>query len=660
MKASTSPTLVHLNTDVWHESAGPLLRDVLDMEARKWHLLHRPPGSLEEWQSRRESLIKQIRTLAGVEEIEAPLEPIVHGTIQLDGYQVQRVTYQSRPGMWVTGNLFKPDGDGPFPAVLGVHGHWQQGKIAPRVAARGHMLAMDGFVMLSVDAIGAGERGTTPGSYEYHGAQIGASLLNVGKTLLGMQVQDNLRGLDYLQSLPFVDGDRLGVTGASGGGNQTMWLTALDARVKAAVPVVSVGTFESYVRNRNCVCEVLPQGLLFMEEWAVLGLAAPNKVLILNALQDCNEAFSLKQMLRSYRDARQVYQLYGAEEHLAYQTIDLPHGYWPEMRRHMLGWFRRWLKDEGSGWPCEIPQFEDLPEEQLLCYPDHKRPPQVKSILSFVADRAEALLEESMAHEMKIERKEKLGILAELIRLPDDCTCVAVSQRGTEMVGDLRMEKFVVEVEPNLPLPCVTIRPPGATPGHLTIVAHPDGKQAALQTEEVQSLLAEGKAVCLVDLRNRGETQWDTMGQPADHEAARAALWLGRTMIGDWTRDLIAIREAIVRAEPAMRCELLAYRELALAAATATAISGRFTEAVLVEMLSSWFSGSQKPGYGMSQFIPNILSWGDISLIVALTPVRVRLRRPINAAGEVLNESEHAALQEEIRSLSDRIIAPRG
>ena len=90
-----------------------------------------------------------------------------------------------------------------------------------------------------------------------------------------MQVYDNRRAVDYLLTRPEVDGDRLGVTGASGGGNQTMYAGALDERFKAVVPVCSVGNYQAYLQAACCVCEVLPGGLRFTEEGDVLGLVAP-------------------------------------------------------------------------------------------------------------------------------------------------------------------------------------------------------------------------------------------------------------------------------------------------------------------------------------------------------------------------------------------------
>ncbi len=133
---------------------------------------------------------------------------------------------------------------------------------------------------------GAGERTSVHGVTEYHGSNLGASFMNIGESLLGIQVSDNIRGVDLLCSLPYVDARNIGATGASGGGNQTMWLAAADERIKAAVPVVSVGTFESYVMRSNCICELLIDGLTFTEEAGVLALA--------RAIMPCNHKLRRK------------------------------------------------------------------------------------------------------------------------------------------------------------------------------------------------------------------------------------------------------------------------------------------------------------------------------------------------------------------------------
>ena len=113
------------------------------------------------------------------------------GSVRMKDYTIKKIIYQTRPGIYATANLFIPDGKGPFPAVINVLGHWQKGKIdntGPQ--AVGHTLATNGYVCLTVDPWGAGERSTKHGTFEYHGSNLGASLMNIGEPLLGIQISD--------------------------------------------------------------------------------------------------------------------------------------------------------------------------------------------------------------------------------------------------------------------------------------------------------------------------------------------------------------------------------------------------------------------------------------------------------------------------------------
>ena len=640
-----------MNTNVWLEPGGDFLRETLRQEARRWHLVHQPPATRTGWDEYRRDLKQKLKMHAGTFPERVPLDVREHGTLKQDGYRIVKLTYQSRPEVRVTANLYVPDGGGPFPGVLCPHGHSARGKIDPRIAARGHALAKEGFVALVVDAFGAGERGTKPGEFEYHGARIGSSLVSIGETLLGMQVYDNVRGIDLLQGLDYVDEERIGVTGASGGGNQTMWISAFDERVKAAVPVVSVGTFESYVTNPNCICEVFPNGLTFMEEWAVLALVAPNALLLLNSLQD-GPTFVVQEMLRSFNGARGIYRLYGLEEKIAYKAIDLPHGYWPEMRSHMLGWFKRWLKDDGSGWPCSLPDVPELPEPDLMCFPEKTRPEEIRSIVDYATrigrQQKAAVLERGPDTDAEAARE----ALRELLKVPPVPDCVGRGPVVTEKMDDCVIEKFTVDSTPGVLLPCVQLSPLGGSTGATIIAVHANDKSALAEKECVQDWLGQGKTVCLADLRNIGETRWDQGRIGSDHEASRSALWLGRTMIGEWVADLLALRAALREARPAEKVEIAAFGEPSLAALAAVALGGSFEKAIVCGPLATYVLDEAVPTHSMSIFVPNMLKWGDVSMMAALARCPLSVHAPVKPDGQRLTAEEVRAWEAEVRELA--------
>src|SRR5580704_582057 len=214
----------------------PDIDDFLRNQAKKLREKDIAPKTRNEWEKRKESLRDKMFTAMG--EFPAKpcgLEPRELGTLKRDGYRIEKIILQTRPNVWATACAYVPDVKGTVPAVLVVHGHWPWARRDPVVQARCLGLVKLGFFVLAIDAFGAGERYTKPARGTYHGALYGSTLWPVGHTLLGMQVYDNRRAVDYLLSRPEVNG-KLGVTGASGGGNQSMYAGALDERFNAVVP----------------------------------------------------------------------------------------------------------------------------------------------------------------------------------------------------------------------------------------------------------------------------------------------------------------------------------------------------------------------------------------------------------------------------------------
>src|SRR5262245_8998123 len=244
--------------------------EFVQAQAKALRAEDRPPTTRAEWERRRADLRKAMFAAMGtMPETPAPLNPEILGKLQRDGYHIERLIFQTRPNVWVTANVYVPAGAKKYPAVLVVHGHWAGARRDPVVQARCLGLVTLRFVRLAVDAFGSGARFTAPARSTYHGAPYGSPLWPTGHTLLGMQVYDNRRAVDYLLSREEVDGTKIGVTGASGGGNQTMYAGAMDDRLACVVPVCSVGQYQAYMKAACCVCEVLQGELKFIAEGGV-------------------------------------------------------------------------------------------------------------------------------------------------------------------------------------------------------------------------------------------------------------------------------------------------------------------------------------------------------------------------------------------------------
>src|SRR5690606_12393644 len=136
----------------------------------------------------------------------------------------------------------------------------------------------------------------------------------------------------------------------------------------------SVGTFESYVMSSNCVCELLPGGLEWMEESEVLGMVAPRALRVCNAEQDANQAFFPSEMMRSLDNAQTIFDLYEAADNLQYQIGNTTHGYHPVYRESLIGWMDLHLKGEGDGTPRPTKEYDIPGRESMMVFAPGNRP----------------------------------------------------------------------------------------------------------------------------------------------------------------------------------------------------------------------------------------------------------------------------------------------
>jgi dienelactone hydrolase len=625
-------------------------------QARALRATDRPPATRAVWESRRTELLRRIETAAGVTaDPPGPLTPKTLGVLQRSGYSIEKLIFQSRPDIWVTANAYVPAGTtGKVPGVLVVHGHWPWARRDPVVQARCLGLVKLGFFVLAVDAFGAGERYPKPARGTYHGALFGSTLWPVGRTLLGMQAHDNRRAVDYLRSRPEVDGDRLGVTGASGGGNQTMYAGALDGRFRAVVPVCSVGTYQAYLQAACCVCEVLPGALRFTEEGDVLGLVAPRALLVINATRD-EFQFSVGEAEKSLARARDIYKLYDAPDRVRHAVFESAHDYNRPMREAMYGWMLRWLRNEGDGRPVAEPAHETERPEDLACFADEQRPKEFLFPTTFATREGRRLVQR----------------LAE--RLPDhreawESTAVFMrEQLRNEVFGGFpkppkvqaRLDKTdhtagvsttfaMLEPEPGLPLHVVLKMGAlgnGRKPAWLLL--HLGGKDEALRDPLADRLLRKGCAVVSADLRATGPARPanDAVAGAPDHNSAEHALWIGRPLLGQWVFDIACLLDWLA-AQPALDARRFAVAGFGPAGVVALCAAGllddRVAAAAAVDAPVSYLTDRSYPaGFPMGLLAPGILRVGDLPQLAALAaPRRLVIAGGVSANGARLSRDQ--------------------
>jgi cephalosporin-C deacetylase-like acetyl esterase len=639
------------------------LDNLLRAQAVRLRAGDQPPANRKAWEARRLKLRDAMFTAMGpFPDNPCPLRPKIIDVLKRPGYQIEKLIFQSRPDLWVTATAYVPvPARGKVPAVLAVHGHWAGARRDPVVQARCLGLVKLGFFVLAVDAFGAGERYTKPALGTYHGALYGSTLWPVGQTLLGMQVYDNRRAVDYLCSRPEVDGARLGITGASGGGNQTMYAGALDDRFRAVVPVCSVGTYQAYLHAACCVCEVLPGGLRLAEEGDVLGLVAPRALLVINATKDAFQ-FSVAQAKKSVARAEQIYKLYkgsdlrgGTPDRLRHAVFESPHAYNQPMRGAMYGWMTYWLKGEGKGKPIAEPKHIVEKPEDLACFPDKARPKGFLLLPTFAAREGQALIKRAEAVKPDhVEAWESTAVymrsllrnyvLGDTPHLPRS-TCTL--GKG-EKQGGLNTIPLLFYPEPKMPVPALLRARSGLKENaSACLLLHLGGKAEALQHPLATALIQKDWAVLAPDLRGTGETRpvHDGIAQAPDHNSAEHALWVGRPLLGQWVFDVLCLLDWMATFKSFFRARF-AVVGLGQAGIVALCAGGylhdRVASTAAIGLPVTYITEeAYAPGTHMGLLAPGILRVGDVPHLAALcAPRKLLVAEGVTPQGKKLNAKE--------------------
>lgn len=311
---------------------------------------------------RQKSVVAELWKMLGGPLDRTPLNPRVVGTVERPGYRIEKVTFESRPRLYVTANVYVPAGTGRRPAILGPLGHSGNGKAWPSYQKLFSNLARKGYVVLAYDPFGQGER------IEYPGSRAGQSALGGGTSeheyagrrliLLGanfglFRAWDGIRGIDYLLTRPDVDPERIGCCGQSGGGTLTQFLAALDSRIRVAV--VSMGNTENLAQENveppgsadDAEQNIVPALARGIDRADLLYAFAPKPLLMGITLHDAGHTYS-PEYVASSRDLldeyKRAYGLLGAGDRVALQATTVSHGYVYEMRRATYAWFNRWFE----------------------------------------------------------------------------------------------------------------------------------------------------------------------------------------------------------------------------------------------------------------------------------------------------------------------------
>jgi dienelactone hydrolase len=283
----------------------------------------------------------------------------------VEGYQWRKLRYEIVPGFWSTAILYEPKHiTGRVPAILSVYGHWPEGKALEFIQKRCINFAKLGIIALSLEWFGYGELSQPHNSHDY-----GAHLDLAGANALGLFYLAMRRGLDYLATFPQVDPNRLGVTGLSGGGWQTVVLAALDPRVKVAVEVAGMGSLQSNITHPEDTDEIEEDAPDFTDDEdypELVAMRAPRPTLLIHNASDtcCFRAALVKPYI--YSDIKPFFQLFAQPDRLGWHENLDPgtHNYQLDNRQHAYAFFTRYFNIPVT--EKEIPSDAEIKSYQQL------------------------------------------------------------------------------------------------------------------------------------------------------------------------------------------------------------------------------------------------------------------------------------------------------
>jgi hypothetical protein len=324
-----------------------------------------PPhySTADAWKPRAAYLREHVLASAGLLPLpeKTPLRPSIFGEVRRADYSVSKVYFESLPGFFVTGNLYRPAGEGPFPAILSPHGHWTYGRLENTAVMSGPgraiNLARQGFVVFMYDMIGYNDSQQVPHTFS------GPREYLWGLSLSGLQLWDSIRAIDFLETLPYVRRDAIGMTGESGGGTQTFLAAAVDTRIAVAAPVNMI----SLHMQGGCLCENPPGLRLETTNVEIAATIAPRPLLMISATGD----WTAETLENEYPAVRAIYELFGAADRVRAVRMTAEHNYNKDSREAMYAWMARWLQHAPPGVQPAERSFSPEPLSNLLVF--HQR-----------------------------------------------------------------------------------------------------------------------------------------------------------------------------------------------------------------------------------------------------------------------------------------------
>lgn len=562
-----------------------MLKNYFELETRR--ITNRTTAFIESegnWPDQQANLRRQLFEMLGLQPLPArsDLKAKITGSTERDGIIVENIVFQSRPGLYVTANFYRPvEQDGPLPTILYVCGH---GKVKiddvsygnkTHYQHHGAWFAQNGYTCLTIDTLQLGEiEGTHHGTHRE-----GRWWWNSrGYTPAGVEAWNSIRALDYLETRPEVDKEKFGVTGRSGGGAYTFWVSALDERVKVSAPVAGITSMHNHIVD-GCIeghCDCMFMVNTYRWDFPLLGsLIAPRPFLILNT--DKDRIFPLDGVVDVYQKSREVYAAMGAEDKIGLAIYEGPHKDTQPLRVSAFHWFARHLKGEDIDYqipdttteklfePEELKVLEEIPENERNTFIDEYFTRRVERSMKRPASKSDWAAESSLI----VDRLKSRSFRG----WPTKNENLGLTEVATTETDGIALTSYTFDSQAQVKLPLFVARPAGIDPEDLDLLVlnvmddddwsdflssvgaafpenFPDLKLPNLDTDAFESgkqMHASQKwGMAYLPPRGIGPTAWTSDEKERIHIRRRFNL-LGQTIDGqriwDIRRGISALRE---------------------------------------------------------------------------------------------------------------------
>jgi cephalosporin-C deacetylase-like acetyl esterase len=601
---------------------------------------------------RREHLrMVMLKNLGGLPD-RTPLNPQTVGVIERTGYTIEKVIFESQPHFYVTANLYVPKtGRPPYPAILYPLGHERGGKTNPTWQQMLGSLATKGFVALTWDTVGQGERvqlydqdlgESKVGNSTTEHTVIGTQCLVVGDDMARYTIWDGIRALDYLLSRREVDPKRVGLTGNSGGGTHTAYIAALDDRIQVAAPSCYITSWNLMLRTigPQDAEQVLPFWLRDGVDYPDYIYAfAPKPYLMLTAIRDF---FPIAGARESFAEAKKVLAAAGAANMLEMFEADDGHGYTKPRRLAAYQWFGRWLKGA---------EDRDPEPDVLLSTAEELRCTSTGQVATSLGGETVQSLNRNRLTAIKAKRRTEPAdvrlFASELCHLAPATAPLPVRNYGMIERDGCSIEKLVYESEPGILIPALLYVPAGPgtkRPGLLMI----DGSGKTESAHDALMFARSGLMVLTIDARGFGESQVnpDVNSREfdrffGDYDDAMTALLVGKTLVGMRAGDVSRGLDLLTARAEVDPDRIYAYGrgDGAIPLLFASVLDRRIKRIALDGMLATYESvvdGGVHRGV-FESVIPGILKSLDLpDLVAALSPRDVWIVSPADPVGHPL------------------------